>query len=351
VPVWLKNLLLGEIPARHRRIWIAVLCVLLVLVPIADYALGRSVFHFNLYPLPIALSIFLFGHRGLFSVLILMVSYHLVQVGLKLEAHAVLLNNLAQLGLTGIVGLICSWLMESYRDLYEEKAKLASTRHEILLNLSHELKNPLFAIRGIVKNLARNLKKLPEEEIIQHLNEAQAAIASINRDVEGLTQVFRVDLRGLEPQLKRTKVRELFEAVLKRHPADFSPLHSIIIAQDCHILEKHLLVDPLLIQQSLDNLVSNAIRHTDSGRITLTGEMDGEEFRLSVDDEGAGVPLKDRSRIFERHDQGSRHKPTGFGVGLYLARLYTEAHGGRIAVEEGPVGARFSIYLPERVHD
>ena len=69
------------------------LWTLLVLVPFADYSLGRSAFHLNLYPVPVALSIFLFGHPGLFSVLILLVFYHLVQVGLQLEAHAVLLNN------------------------------------------------------------------------------------------------------------------------------------------------------------------------------------------------------------------------------------------------------------------
>ena len=111
-------------PARHRRAWLFLLWTLLILVPFVDYSLGRSAFHLNLYPVPVALSIFLFGHQGLFSVLVLLVFYHLVQVGLQLEAHAVLLNNLAQLALTYVVGLLCTWLVDSYRALYEEKSKI-----------------------------------------------------------------------------------------------------------------------------------------------------------------------------------------------------------------------------------
>ena len=348
LPGWLKNLLLGDMPARHRRAWLFLLWTLLILVPFVDYSLGRSAFHLNLYPVPVALSIFLFGHQGLFSVLVLLVFYHLVQVGLQLEAHAVLLNNLAQLALTYVVGLLCTWLVDSYRALYEEKSKLASTRHELLLSLTHELRNPLFAIRGIVRNLARNLKRMPEDQVVLQLNEAQAAIATINRDVEGLTQVFRVDLCGLEPQIKSTKIREIFNAVLKRHPIEFAPQHPISIAPECD-LEKMVSVDPLLVQQSLDNLVSNAIRHTDNGRISLNFVNREGRNLFSVEDEGPGIPEQDRERIFERHDQGSREKAAGFGVGLYLVRLYAESQGGGVRVEEGAVGAKFIIDLPEEI--
>lgn len=350
MPIWLKNLLLGDMPARHRQGWIILLCILLVLVPFVDYSIGRSNFHINLYPVPVVMSIFLFGHKGLFSVLILLVSYHLVQVQLELEAHAVLLNNLAQLGLTYVVGLLCSWLVDAYRALYDEKSKLATTRHELLLSLTHELRNPLFAIRGTVRNLARNFKKLSDDDIILQLNEAQAAIASINRDVDGLTQVFRTDLSGLEPQHQLVSVREIFEAVQKRHPPDFSPDHRIEVLETPN-LDLKLKVDPLLIQQSLDNLVSNAIRHTEGGTIHLSVARQEQGIGLSVEDEGPGVPPEDRERIFERHDQGSKHRTVGFGVGLYLTKFYVEAHGGRVTVCDGLAGARFTIFLPEVQHD
>jgi signal transduction histidine kinase len=348
LPGWLKNLLLGNIPAHHRRAWLMLLWALLVLVPFVDYSLGRSAFHLNLYPVPVALSIFLFGYQGLFSVLVLLVSYHVVQVGLDLEPHAVLLNNLGQLALTSVVGLLCTWLVGSYRALYEGEAKLATTRHELLLSLTHELRNPLFAVRGIVRNLARNYKRVPEDQVVAQLNEAQAAIATINRDVEGLTQVFRVDLCGLEAQISESKVGDLFNAVLKRHPLDFAPGHPISVRDGCQT-DATVFVDPLLVQQSLDNLVSNAIRHTEGGHIQLDFRRDQGRCIFSVEDEGAGVPTADRERIFERHDQGARRAATGFGVGLYLVRIYAEAQGGRVRVEKGKVGARFVIDLPEDI--
>lgn len=346
MPNWLKNLLLGEMPPAHRRAWLLALGALLVLVPFVDYSLGRSAFHLNLYPVPVALSIFLFGHQGLFSVLVLLVFYHLVQVGLELEAHAVMLNNLGQLGLTYVVGLLCSWLVDAYRALYEEESRLATTRHELLLSLTHELRNPLFAIRGIVRNLARNYTRLPQEQVVSQLNEAQAAIASINRDVEGLTQVFRVDLNGLEPQLKTVRIGDVFETVLKRHPLEFAPDHPIVVQEECD-QEESVVLDPVLVQQSLDNLISNAIRHTPGGQITLGFQRVQDRCLFSVEDEGPGVPPEDQERIFERHDQGSRERAAGFGVGLYLVRLYTEAQGGTVSVKAGTKGARFTIDLPE----
>lgn len=350
MPDWLKNILLGENPQKHRNVWIAFLCVLLVLVPFADYSLGRAHFHLNLYPLPVALAIFLFGHRGLFSVLLLLVSYHLVQVRLDLEAHAVLLNNLGQLALTYVVGLICSWLVEAYRALYHEKSILAETRHKILLNLSHELQNPLFAVRGIVRNLSRNFAKIPEDEAVALLNEAQSAVANINRDIQGLTQVFRYDLKGLQVQNQDVAVGELFERVLERHPSEFSPDHEIsVLSNDA--LEQTARLDPLLVQQSIDNIVTNALRHTEGGRITLSAEFEGLDLRLVIEDDGPGIPLEERERVFQRHDQGSRERGSGFGVGLYLARLYVEAQGGTVLLDQADRGARFIIELPGRKCD
>lgn len=345
MPSWVENLLLGQVSTRQRSFWMFLLVLLLVLVPIAD-SLGRDTFHFNLYPLPVVLSILLFGHPGLFSVLVVLILYHLVQVSLELEAHAVMVNNLAQLGLTYVVGILCSWLVEAYRALYEQKAELAATRHEILLNLTHELRNPLFAIRGTIRNLSRNFSKMDQDQVARQLNDAQAAIATINRDVEGLTQVFRTDLSGLETHPVEVSVDRLFEDVLKRHPPAFHPDHDLVATHQRP--EQTLYCDPLLTMQILDNLLSNALRHTEEGTVTLSSEVVGEEMKLNVRDQGPGIAAQDRLRIFQRHDRGSgsRQQASGFGVGLYLVQMYVEAQGGRIVVDNPPSGASFSVFLP-----
>lgn len=344
VPGWVERLLLGHHSSAQRKAWMAVLLALLLCVPITDYALGRNPFHLNFYPLPVVLSIFLFGQVGLSSVLVLLALYHLVQVQLGVEAQTVMVNNLGQLGLTFVVGMVCSWLVSAYRALYREKAKLAVDRHELLLNLTHELRSPLFAIGGIVRNLQRNIGRIPETSIREQLNEAQAAIASINRDVDGLVQVFRSDLQELEPQFSAVEAADLIEAVKRRYPPEHTPAHQLQWTVPTG-LEK-LRCDPLLTQQILDNLVSNALRHTPGGAVRVTVARWGDEIRLRVEDEGPGIPVEDRQRIFDRHDTGTRPKASGFGVGLYLVKIYTKVQGGRVEVDDVPAGASFSIYLP-----
>lgn len=342
VPQWVENLLLGQLTKNQHRVWLLTLLCLLLLVPGVDYTVGRSTFHLNLYPLPIMLSIFLFGHLGLISILVLLVIYHLVQMSLGLEAHAVLVNNLAQLGLTLVVGLLCTWLVEAYRALYAGKADQAKTRHELLMNLTHELRSPLFAIRGIVRNLSRNISRLSETEVQDHLNEAQAAIAAINRDVEGLSQVFRADLHKLEARMVNVGVSQIVQEVLKRYPLEFHPKHHFQVQIEGDAIA---FCDPLLTQQILDNLISNALRHTEEGSITVSVEQLAQEVKISVSDQGPGVPAQDRDRIFRRYDRGSRLSGLGFGVGLYLVEMYCSVQNGRVALEDSPEGACFSFYL------
>lgn len=351
VPTRVENLLLGHLTANQYRAWLATLFGLLLLVPGVDYTVGRDAVHINLYPLPVMLSIFLFGRIGLISVLVVLVLYHLVQVRLGLEAHAVMANNMAQFTLTLVVGLLCSWLVEAYRALYEGKNTLAKSRHELLMNLTHELRSPLFAVRGIVRNLSRNISKLSEEEVREKLNEAQAAIAAINSDVEGLTQVFRADLQQLEPHLSRVDVAELFSAVQKRHPPEFHPDHQIVWRAPPGTT---VYCDALLTQQIIDNLISNALRHTEGGTVTVSAESTGQEIKFTVCDQGPGIPEADKERIFLRHDRGSRLSgASGFGVGLYLVEIYCKAQEGRVELESGDQGACFAVYLKKemKIHD
>lgn len=351
LPTKVENLLLGHLSKKQYRAWLFTLFGLLLLVPGVDYTVGRDAVHLNLYPLPVMLSIFLFGRIGLLSVLVLLVFYHLVQMRLGLEAHAVLTNNLAQFTLTLVVGLLCSWLVEAYRALYEGKNNLAKSRHELLMLLTHELRSPLFAVRGIVRNLSRNMSKLSEEEVVAKLNEAQAAIAAVNRDVEGLSQVFRADLQQLEPRLTNVSVGELFDAVQKRHPPEFHPDHQIVWEAPEGVV---VYCDALLTHQIIDNLISNALRHTDGGTVTVSAEVTGQEVKVSVCDQGPGIPAADRQRIFLRHDRGSRLSgASGFGVGLYLVEIYCKAQEGRVEIEDRDRGACFAVYLKKgmEIHD
>lgn len=346
LPSWVESLLLGNLSPAQRAFWIATLVLLTLLVPLGDYALGRGLFHLNLYPVPVIASIFLFGETGLLSVLVVLSLYHIVQRGMGLEPSAMLVNNLGQLGVTSLIGLVCCWLVRSYRDLYQEKSNLALSRHQLLVSLAHEIRSPLFAARGIVRHLSRNLSRLSSQEVQDKLNDAQAAIAAVNRDVEGLTQLFRLDLRQLEPHFAWIPPAELLSDVVTRHPPEFHPGHSLQLSLPADLPAVYC--DRLLTVQILDNLVCNALRHTPGGEVTLHAETAGQEIRFQVRDQGPGILPVDRERIFERFARGAQASASGFGVGLYLVQVYSQAQGGRVELDNTPEGASFSLYLPSQ---
>jgi signal transduction histidine kinase len=98
--------------------------------------------------------------------------------------------------------------------------------------------------------------------------------------------------------------------------------------------------DRAALERAVSNLVDNARRHG-RGVVTITVRVDGEHALLSVEDEGAGVPLLDRERVFERfYGDGS-------GLGLAIVRATAERHGGRVFAE----GARFTIELVRKASE
>jgi signal transduction histidine kinase len=108
--------------------------------------------------------------------------------------------------------------------------------------------------------------------------------------------------------------------------------------------------DERLLRQMLMNLLDNAIRHTPAGgQVEASLEAVDGRFEIAVADTGAGIPLDDRLRIFERFVRldPSRQRPGGAGLGLPIARCIAEAHGGTLTLaHSGPSGSAFVVQLP-----
>ena len=111
--------------------------------------------------------------------------------------------------------------------------------------------------------------------------------------------------------------------------------------------------DPLRLEQALQNLVANAVRHTpDGGRIDVAADRDGADVRIAVEDSGPGIPPEHLPRVFDRFykvdvSRTGTDQRSGSGLGLSIVQAIVRRHGGTIAAGASTLGgARFEIRLP-----
>ena len=106
-------------------------------------------------------------------------------------------------------------------------------------------------------------------------------------------------------------------------------------------------VDGQYLELILNNLISNAFKYTDSGRIDVRAKIDGTDFILEVNDTGIGIPVDKQARIFERFYQVEKQH-IGSGIGLSLVQRLVELHHGQIEItsEEGK-GSSFKVTIPQ----
>ena len=225
-------------------------------------------------------------------------------------------------------------------------AEAESFRNTLLASISHDLRTPLAVIAGAGSTLARRSPSLDEdtrvtlgqsiEDKAQEMSELVSNVLDLLRLEAGQVRLRR-DWQALD-DLVGTALRRLDErlagyAVEVNLPDDLPPVH----------------VDATLIVQVLCNLLDNAIKHTPRGtRIEISAVPDGEYLRVTVDDNGPGLPHLDPARLFDKFQRGNAEGPiVGVGLGLTICRAIVQAHGGLIEAHNRTVGgARFEFTLP-----
>ena len=209
--------------------------------------------------------------------------------------------------------------------------------------LAHDMRSPLHL-------LLAHLEMLREEvgnESRKDVDRAMGVANTLQRIINSLLDAGRLEA-GRMP--------------LRRTPTDVAALASDVVAsmrvvQPMRDISNHSAgdctcdCDSELIRRVLENLVSNALKHTDiHGRVRVVSAGSRRSVRVEVHDQGRGVTAALRNEIFNPYVTGSTPQPTRFessGVGLAFCRLAVEAHGGTIAIEDAvPRGAIFVVELP-----
>lgn len=216
---------------------------------------------------------------------------------------------------------------------------------ELVSHVGHELRQPLVVLSAFVGALRSSVDAGDKAMLELSLD----AIERNTRVLDGLVHAF-VDAREIE----------VGRLVLDLEPIDLTA-HTAQLVDDLAVtvLDHHLaffgddgafvLGDPLRLRQVVTNLVMNAEKFAPPGTmIEVAVRARGEAVVLSVSDHGPGVPIAERERLFRKFARLPEHRHfKGSGLGLYLVRGITAAHGGHVAVEDAPGGgARFAVRLP-----
>ena len=235
-----------------------------------------------------------------------------------------------------------------FNQMAEKLNEVEAMRRRLIGDVSHELRTPLTAIKGSLEGLMDGVLPATPETFLQIHTEADR----LNRLVEDLQELSRVEARAYSLDLRPVDVSALMQTVTKRLALQTEAKHIALDIQLAPDLPPAL-ADEYRAIQVLTNLTGNALQYTpEGGKVLLSAQRLQDEIQISVRDTGSGISPEHLPHIFDRFYRGdksrSRRAGGGSGIGLTIARALVEAHGGRIWAESAGEdrGSLFTFTLP-----
>ena len=220
-------------------------------------------------------------------------------------------------------------------------------RRQLLADVSHELMTPLTAMRGYVETLSMPAVPLDAPTRARYLRIIDEETRRLEAIIGDLLDLARLEGGGTAFRRERVDVAALFDRVAMRHEREMRA-RGIALAREVASGAESVDGDADRLEQALQNLAANALRHTpDGGRISLGAARGTDGVRLTVRDTGPGIPDEHLPLIFDRFYKAdaSRRASGGSGLGLSIVKTIVERHGGTITARTDG-GAVFEITLP-----
>ena len=226
------------------------------------------------------------------------------------------------------------------------------SRRRLLADVSHELMTPLAAIRGYVETMAMDGVRIDDPTRRRYLGIVGDETERMEHIIGDLLDLARVEGGGGQWKREPVSLASLFERVEQRH-GPILRARGIRMTARVSSDAATVVGDPNRLEQVLQNLAANAVRHTPAGgSVTLSTRGSNGDVEIDVEDSGPGVPEEHLPHIFDRFYKVDSARtgtdvPSGSGLGLSIVQAIVHRHGGRIAAANAPGGgARFTVTLP-----
>jgi signal transduction histidine kinase len=225
-------------------------------------------------------------------------------------------------------------------------------RRQLLADVSHELTTPLAAIRGYIETLGMRDLPLDEPTRNRYLGIVEEESQRLEHIVGDLLELARLEGGGGAVKVEPVRISQLLERVRHRHaPALANKRIVLETVQDPAV--ETVFGDQNRLEQAIQNLVANAVRHTEcGGTVTVSALSVDGGVTIRVDDTGPGIPPEHLPHLFDRFYKVDQSRtgtatPSGSGLGLSIVQAIVIRHGGRVTAANRPGGgARMEIFLP-----
>ena len=232
------------------------------------------------------------------------------------------------------------------------RAETEQLREALIGSVSHELRTPLASILGAATVLWQSPVIANDERTKSLAGVVRDEAERLNNDIQNLLDATRISRDQVKPRPEWIEPADIVNTTLERRRRRLAG-HNISIDMDSNL--PFIYVDPVLTGQAFVQIVDNAAKYSPQGStITVAAKRNGEELELSVQDAGAGLTPEEKSHLGERFFRAPRHASTasGSGLGLWIAKAFVSANGGRLAAASAGAnqGTTVSLHLPLPTH-
>jgi len=252
------------------------------------------------------------------------------------------------LSLVLTIFILLSIIMQT-KMLYKQ-VSLAKVKENITHFLTHELRSPLQAsITNLEVGEMADIKTAP-----YFLGKAKEQLYFLNGLIENILDINKFEKRQAPLNKSLFNINEAIEPHIARHNVESKK--SVAITTDITASQEYVYGDKLHISNAIGNLIDNAIKYSnESVNIKISTRQEGKFFRISVEDNGIGIPKDEQSKIFEKFYRVNKRehsqKGKGFGLGLNYVMWVVKSHKGKILLtSEVGVGSKFTLLLISNEH-